>query len=487
MNISCPLRFSALFVWLRLVSCAVAALFFTVPVWALQALPVVSLSIPNFGERGEPANGARRVNSTTLFLREKAVTYRNASSALQSGSVRINRPTTATASRINIGYSLQYFNASNANVVVGFSSPTFDRNRLNSLPNQGSEERLLPFPLPSGLVFTPLLPAPISGLINGLQGDLSPRLSYTSKPDQTLNAASEIQPGTITLDSGISQTLINFTARYSDQIFHRSPGLQGVRIAIFRIFSLPNDISPAFQVQRGIDSALIILDDPENTYPSVINRIPDQYVPIPLVNAPTFGAIELESITWRTKEDMAPGFIFYDDNYEPLTYKVYSSANQTSTFPVNLTITSSNPATQGRPLLVYAVQPGVPAGTTIPITIEATDNRSIVSNPIQTTFNLRTLAFTPTSVAASPDEPTVTISPNPAATNVVIQGQAQKAGVAVVTLLNSVGGIVLQERITVSEGAPYYRDVDVRHLASGMYIVQVEENGQKAARKLIKQ
>jgi hypothetical protein len=102
---------------------------------------------------------------------------------------------------------------------------------------------------------------------------------------------------------------------------------------------------------------------------------------------------------------------------------------------------------------------------------------------------LRSLSSITTSVQQNEVQSVenLTISPNPTATNVVIQGQAQKAGVAVVTLLNSVGGIVLQERITVSEGAPYYRDVDVRHLAPGMYIVQVEENGQKATRKLIKQ
>lgn len=470
------------------------ALFFTVPVWALQALPVVSLSIPNFGEQGAPANGAQKVNNNTLYLRERAKTYIAGNNALESGSVRISRPTNATTSSFTIGYSLQYFNASNANVSIGSRSTSFDKNRLVQLPNRSTDIRQLPSPLPPGVVSNPAFQAPLIFAINGFQGDLSPSIWDTFSPRKTqqliFNATSESEPGTILLDSGFTEMAIHFTARFSDQIFHQHPGIQGIRLAILRIFPLPNDNPPRFQTQIGLDSILIILDDPANVLPTTVNRIPDQFIPVPTGNTPTFGAIELESTQWR--RDNTPGFIFYDDNYDPLTYSVSSSANPTTTFPsqpqvVNLSITTTNPTTQGRPLLVYAVQPGIPAGTTIPITIEATDNRSIVSNPIQTTFNLRTLAFTPTSVAASPDEPTVTISPNPAATNVIVQGQAQRMGTSVITLLNSVGAVVLQERITVTEGAPYYRDVDVRHLAPGMYIVEVEENKRKAARKLMKQ
>jgi hypothetical protein len=380
---------------------------------------------------------------------------------------------------------LEYFNARNANVNLDRTTK-FDKSRLTILPNYSNDVRQLPSPYPAPVITPAPIPAPTPVAINSLQGDLSPNYFGKTFVSQRLNTATYIQPNTIILDSGITSILINFTARFSDQSYCCNPGLQGLRMAILHIFPLENDGLANFQIQNGADSIFILLEDPPNAFPVITNRIPDQFVPAPIGNTLTFGAIELESPQWRT--DYAPRSVFYDDNYDPVTYTAFSSANTPSSQIITLNITSVNPASQGKPMLIYSIQPGVRAGTTIPITLQARDNRiEQLFRPQEATFNLRTLAFTPTSVAASPDEPTVTISPNPAATNVVIQGQAQKAGVAVVTLLNSVGGIVLQERITVSEGAPYYRDVDVRHLAPGMYIVQVEENGQKATRKLIKQ
>ncbi len=100
---------------------------------------------------------------------------------------------------------------------------------------------------------------------------------------------------------------------------------------------------------------------------------------------------------------------------------------------------------------------------------------------------LRSLNSIPTTVAASNDEQSVVIAPNPASTNVIIQGKAEHTGVVTVRLYNSAGVVVLVERITVSEGAEYYRSLDIQHLPAGMYIVEAEENKQKTSRKLMKQ
>ncbi len=100
---------------------------------------------------------------------------------------------------------------------------------------------------------------------------------------------------------------------------------------------------------------------------------------------------------------------------------------------------------------------------------------------------LRSLKSITTSVAASNNEQSVIIAPNPASSSVVIQGKAEHTGVVTIRLVNSVGAVVLAERITVSEGATYYRNVDIQHLPAGMYIVEAEENNQKTSRKLVKQ
>lgn len=448
--------------------------------FAQQTIPIVSLSIPDVGQLDGPRNGASKIGTNTLLLKERPRTvFTGANEGLESGSIRINRIATGNLGRLVLGYTLQYHNASNANLTYSSSTGVrFTQAGLMPLPNTSTTLRLLPSPLPVGVVFSPPFPPGMPVLINGLQGDLNP--SYARR--SFINTASESQPGTIVIDSGATSSLIDFTARFSDQTYCCNPALQGPRIAILRIFPLPNENPPSFQVQRGADSAFVILTDPPNVAPVIMNRIPDLYVTTPNTLNPLNGALDLESPTWRS--DMRPGTIFYDDNYDPLSYTVQVS-DATS---VNARISTNNPAVAGRTALLYSVLPGAPSGRAITITLTADDRRTErLGHFSVTNFTITPLASIPTTVALSNDIQSVIVSPNPVSTTLQIHGKAEITGVVIVRLFNSVGVEMFAERFTVSEGAPYSRLIDIRHLSSGMYIAEVEEGANKTSRKIVKQ
>jgi hypothetical protein len=86
----------------------------------------------------------------------------------------------------------------------------------------------------------------------------------------------------------------------------------------------------------------------------------------------------------------------------------------------------------------------------------------------------------------------VIISPNPASSNVTIQGKAEHTGIVTVRLANSIGETLLIKRISVNEKIPYQYNLDIQQIPVGMYLVEVEENNfefksSKTTRKLVKQ
>ncbi len=445
--------------------------------FAQQNVPIVSLSVPDAGQPNGPRNGAVKIGTNGLLLEELPVTITPRGTALQAGSIRISRSAIGNLGRLVIGYTLQYSSATNANLTTNTGFVRFNQAGLSALPNLGTMVRQLPNTPPTNIITTPPLPGPIPVAINGFQGDLSPVFS-----NRAFNVSSEAQPGTISLDSGVTSAFINFTARHSDQSYCCNPGLQGPRLAILRIFPLPNENPPSFQVQSGADSAFVVLNDPPNVPPVIMNRIPDIYVTRPTSLNPLSGAIDLESPRWRN--DNRPGPIFYDDNYDPLTYTIQSS----DVTVVNALVSTNNPAVEGRTALLYSVLPGAPAGRAIAISVRADDRRT-ERLPVSsfTNFTITPLASIPTTVALSNDIQSVIISPNPVSTSIQIHGKAELTGVVTVRLINAAGVEVLAERLTVSEGAAYSRIVDIRHLSAGMYIVEVEEGSHKTARKLLKQ
>jgi hypothetical protein len=450
-------------------------------------VPRVSFSVPDAGQAGAPANGAAKLGTNILVLQERARTYISGNNTLQSGSLRVSRDAGQVANDIVVGYTLNYFDASSAVNPATFAIT--NRNNLRQLPNIGTQVLQLPAPLPAGVVATPAFPAPTPVAINGLQGDLSPNTTPAGRAQATVNVTNPGIPATFFLDAGVSQQLVNFTARYSDQSWARNPGIQGVRAAVLNL--LPPDAlnSTIYDVERtnGVDSGYVVLLDPAPVPPVITNAIQDKQLLRPTGTAATEDRIELESPQWRP--DNVPGFVFYDDNYDPMTYTAQSSDPTTVSVRVNLQdSTVVNGATDRRPTLYYAVQPGAAVGTTVVITVVASDGTTQTDGQRRLAtdqFNV-TVRNSITSVAVDPATIGFSVSPNPTVERFTVQAQAAKAGTVRVNVVNMLGQVVRSINLEVAAGQVYSQEFDLSTLPTGAYTVQINDGVNTSARKVIK-
>lgn len=450
-------------------------------------VPTVSFSVPETGP-GAPANGAQRGSVNSLILEERARTFiSGGNEALESGSLRVGRAQTQAANAIAVGYTVSYFNAANA-VDLNTGAIT-NRAALVALPDVGTDVRQLPAPLPAGVVTTPPFPAPTPVAINGLQGDLSPRTRPTGRPETTVGVTPASQPGTFFLDEGVNEQLINFTARFSDQSWARNPGIQGVRLAILRL--LPPDAQNAtiYQVNttNGVDTGYVALLDPAPVPPVIMNAIQDKQLLRPTGMTPTEDRIELESPAWRP--DNRPGFVFYDDNYNPMTYTATSADPTVVTVRVNQSDASVvGGATDPRPTLYYAVQPGAPVDRTVQITVVANDGtaRGTEAQRLATdNFNV-TVRNSITSVAVDPATIGFSVSPNPTVDRFTVTAQAQKAGVVAIKVVNMLGQVVKSVEVPVSAGQVYSQEMDLSGLPTSAYTVQINDGTNSSTRRIVK-
>lgn len=453
-------------------------------------VPTVSFSIPTGMEVGAPANGATTLGTNILVLEERARTYVSGNNTLESGSLRVSRPATQVANDITVAYTASYFNATNA---LGGTDPNSiviaNRANLLSLPDVGpAPARNLPAPLPTGVVTNPPFPAPTAVLINGLQGDLSPTTRPEGRTQTTVNVTTT--PGTFFLDANVPAQLINFTARYSDQEWPRNPGRQGVRLAIFRLLDPDALNSTIYQVDKtgGRDSGFVALLDPTPASPVIINAIQDKQLLRATGTTPTEDRIELESPNWRN-DFSAPGFVFYDDNYDPMTYTVTSSDPTKVSVQVRpLDATVVGGATNPRPTLYYAVQPGAAVGDEVTITVVANDGtaRDAAAQRSATDQFIIQIRSSVTSVAVDPAAIGFSVSPNPTADFFTVQAQAQKAGTVSIKVVNMLGQVVNTINLPVGAGEVYRRDVNISNLPTGAYSVQINDGVNSSTRTVIK-
>ncbi|MBD1209903.1 MAG: T9SS type A sorting domain-containing protein [Ignavibacteria bacterium] len=450
-------------------------------------VPRVSFSVPDAGQAGAPANGAAKVGTNALVLQERARTYISGNNTLQSGSLRVSRDPGQVANDITVGYTVTYFDASSA--VNPATYAITNRANLRPLPNIGTTVLQLPAPLPAGVVTTPAFPAPTPVAINGLQGDLAPNTTPAGRAQSTVNVTAPGVPATFFLDAGVSQQLVNFTARYSDQSWPRNPGIQGVRLAVLNL--LPPDAlnSTIYDVDRtnAADSGFVVLLDPAPVPPVITNAIQDKQLLRPTGTAATEDRIELESPQWRA--DNVPGFVFYDDNYNPMTYTATSSdATIVSVRVRDLDSTVVGGATDPRPTLYYAVQPGAAAGATAVITVVASDGTTQTDGQRRLAtdqFNV-TVRNSITSVAVDPAAIGFSVSPNPTVERFTVQAQAAKAGTVRVNVVNMLGQVVRSVNFEVGAGEVYSREFDIANLATGAYTVQINDGVNASAMKVIK-
>lgn len=450
-------------------------------------VPRVSFSVPDAGQAGAPANGAAKVGTNVLALSERARTYISGNNTLESGSLRVSRDPAQVANDIAVGYTLAYYNAANA-----FDLATFritNRANLITLPDVGTDIRQLPAPLPAGVVATPAFPAPVSVAINGLQGDLSPNTTPAGRPQSTVNVTAPGVPGTFFLDAGVSQQLVNFTARYSDQVWPRNPGIQGLRAVEATL--LPPDAQNAtiydVETAGGVNFGYVALQDPPAVPPVITNAIQDKQLLRPTGMTPIEDKIELESPQWRP--DNVPGFVFYDDNYNPMTYTATSSdASIVSVRVRALDSTVVNGNVDPRPTLLYAVQPGAQAGANVTITVVASDGTTQSSGQarLATDQFIVSIRNSITSVAVDPAAIGFSVSPNPVVDRFTVQAQASKAGSVRVNVVNMLGQVVRTANLQVNAGEVYGTEFDMNTLPTGAYTVQINDGVSTSARKVIK-
>jgi hypothetical protein len=449
-----------------------------------QQIPTVGLSIPF----GNTLNGAERRDDKTVVLRERAVTVFGGGNGFQNVSILVNR--SSSTAQIAVRYALEYFSTNSTDDSITYRG--ISNVQLNSLPNQGAITLLLP----SAFLNDNGCPVPVTSFpfpygpvaINGLQGDLKPVIEVPGQASLMPSIATITNPGSFTLNPGVSRTNIRFTARLSDQLWYRpqrTAGRQNVRVAVLKL--LPSTTVPlSYQVENGKDSIIVYLADTDNKPPALINWIPDVLISNEIRNQPTTGTIELENECWRA--DNLPKSVFYDDNYDPQTYTVVVE-NQPF---VTVAVARSNPtptATPGIPLLIWSVAPRTPAGTEVRVTVTANDGRTDRTySQSQCTFRIKVASSTHTGLTEKQDDSrAISISPNPARDLITVQGVALRTGIMKLNVVNVLGQTVISKEAQAVAGINYTEKLEIVRLLPGVYMVEVESGGVKEVKKVVKE
>jgi hypothetical protein len=169
--------------------------------------------------------------------------------------------------------------------------------------------------------------------------------------------------------------------------------------------------------------------------------------------------------------------VFYDENYNAMTYTAFSSDSTI----VSVQARQTDTRFAGRPSLFYAVQPGAPLNSTVTITVIADDGTGLRARD---EFNV-TVVQSVTSVK-SENNADFSVAPNPSTDRVVIASKARANG-NVITRISSLLGEMLQSMETrVIAGNEYRQELDISGLASGVYMVEVQDGASRSVRKLVK-
>jgi hypothetical protein len=412
--------------------------------------PRVSIGVVNLDASGK--NGASLNDSSfagTLLLRERSLSLFRRDTAFQNGAIAIRRS----------GGDLEQL------LVVAYMAEYLDSNGV-LLPDNSPTVITLPQPLPMGVVTTPPFPASTPVGINGFQGDLSPTTTDPNGIRIPFSLGSRTLPNTANILPGQTQILLRFTARWTDQsLMPRTAGLQGRRFVRLRLLEALGN-----SYELGATLATVVLDDPLRVGPVIMNSIQNKNL---VRNANDL--IELESPNFRS--DGLPGTVFYDENYNVLTYAAFSSDSTI----VSVLARQSDPRFGNRPSLFYAVQPGAPLNSRVAITVIADDGTGLLARD---EFSI-TVVQSVTSVKNG-TEAAFSVAPNPSTDRVLISATAQTSG-RVRTKISTMLGETLQTlEQPVSAGSEYRQELDVSGLATGVYLVEVQDGASRSVRKIVK-
>ncbi|MFY7998614.1 MAG: hypothetical protein ACOVSW_08440, partial [Candidatus Kapaibacteriota bacterium] len=429
--------------------------------------PVLTLSASDILE-----NGARKGASNGLLLRERARTYLSTGNRLETGFLEVRRPVTALDHDLRVRYSLNYFNAQD-----GFDTTAFrvtSQARLSPLPLVGTTTIPLPAlivpaaDLPSPALIPPF-PQPIQTAINGLQGDLAPRMAEAGVfTTSTIN--------TMTFDTGAVVRRIAFSARMSDQVYPRNAARQGLRLAVMRLLS---DSTLPYRVEA--DSAFVALADPVPAAPVCINPLADKsYIMSGSGTAPIVEVLELEAIPWKTVNGQStPSWVFYDDNYEMLQY----SARSTDTTIVQVAVNAADMRFGGRPTLTYSIPPNAPIETSANIILTASDGRAQARDTFAIALR-RAVA-----VDASQNQATMQLlaMPNPVSDDCTVEITAPQSGWLSLQMVTILGAVVWRMERRVEAGERVRERIEIEGWRSGVYVLEARIGAMRSVTKVVRQ
>jgi hypothetical protein len=385
----------------------------------------------------------------TISMHERQIGIFRRDTAFQTGSIGIDRSGFSLDQLLVVAYSLEYLDSAQ-----------------NPLPNIGSPVLYLPVELPVGAIVTPPLPPALPVAINGLQGDLSPTIADANGVLVPIALASRQIPNTANILPGQTRVLLNFTSRWSDHSFSpRSPGLQGQRKVRIILLSVNEQ-----NYTTGVTLATVFLTDPQRVTPVLVNAIQNK-----LLLRGSGDLIELETPGFRS--DGMPNAVFYDENYNVLTYTAVSSDSSI----ISSKAFQSDPRVNGRPSLFYTVLPNAPIGSIVAITIIADDGTGFLASNIFTVQVVGTIS----SVQKAPIMPFL-ISPNPTSDLVTIESLGKQNGYIRVRLLTTLGIEVYTGVYLVGKGESYRYSFNMALLPAGMYMVEVQDGASRSVRKIMK-
>jgi hypothetical protein len=411
--------------------------------------PRVSVYLRNAVNSAKSPRGEVADSVATLLLRERLATIFGVDSAAQQGDAVISADREPSALLV-VAYAVVYRDAAG-----------------RILPTVSSTPRTLPVPLPLGAVFpaNPGMPTIVN--INGLQGDLNPTIPDANGNPITVSTTSTV-PATVNLQPGTRSRAITFRARWSDQSWEpRDPGLQGRRTVT--ILLLPDAVGTDYNL--GVTIATITLDDPARQAPVLLNAIQDR-----LVDAGRNELTELETPGFRS--DGRPNSVFYDNNYNILTYSAISSDPNL----VSVEVLQSDPRFNGRPSLAYSVRRGAPVGSSATIVVTANDG---FGGTATDDFIVR-VQQSATSVTVAPSEIGMNIFPNPASQTCTIEAQARHSGMVRIRVSNALGSTLHTVEQPVRTGDTYRQMLDMSLFASGTYFVEITDGSVRTVQQIVK-
>lgn len=402
---------------------------------------------------GNAAGGAvASVNNLALIERKATFGtngYGGTDAAFQSGSLIIQRPVGTTGYPAIVGYTLAYADSANA-----------------ALPNIGAASLQLPVPMPAGAVTVPPYPAPTSVAINGLQGDLAPTTAGAAG-QVAVNIATSAAPNSVTLAPGVTSQALNFTARWSDQSFSpRNAGIQKERKVTVTL--LPDAAGTVYDLDTQA-TGTVTLNDPPQTAPVILNAIQDKQL-----KRTEQDLIELETAGFRA--DGLPNTVFYEDNFDPLTYTVEVSDPTV----VTAEIIAKDDRFGGRPSLKVATQANAPFQSQAKVKVIASDGRGGTG----TDEFVVTVVSGITANVVAPAEVGLTVAPNPTSGPVSVEARAKNTGTVRIKLVNLLGNEVAAVNVNAIAGNVYKHTFNVDALANGFYSVVITDGNVTSSQRV---